>query len=297
VTISQLIAPYTPFLAEELYQDLAAKIDKDAPSSVHLTFFPKTKENLIDTQLEEKMGELKRIVSLGRAARNKAKIKIRQPLAQMWIFLAQPKTKELLEPMLHIIGEELNVKNIDFTDERIPTELTVKPNFSILGPKFGEKAKIVADRLKNLTATEIDKLKKEGGLELKLEEETIKIEPDQVTIEEKDPEGFASESDNAYQVVISTKLSRELENEGIARELVNKIQNMRKEAGFEVMDRIEIEFKTTPRIKEAILAFKEYIAKETLAQGINFSEEAKENYTELNINGEKTQVWINRIKA
>lgn len=295
VTISQLIAPYTPFLAEELYQELVAKIDKDAPSSVHLTFFPKPKNELIDTQLEEEWEKVKRIASLGRAARNKAKIKIRQPITETSI--AYPLGTILSPAAIATLQEELNAKKINFVSERIPTELTVKPNFSILGPKFGEKAKIVADRLKNLTATEIDKLKKEGGLELKLEEETVRIEPDQVTIEEKDPEGFASESDNAYQVAISTKLSRELENEGIARELVNKIQNMRKEAGFEVMDRIEIEFKTTPRIEEAILAFKEYIAKETLAQGINFPEESKENYTELNINGEKTQVRINRIKA
>jgi len=299
VTISQLIAPYTPFLAEELYQELAAKIDKDAPSSVHLTFFPKAKENLIDTQLEEKMGELKRIVSLGRAARNKAKIKIRQPLTETSIaYSLGTIPSEISSPAaIGTLQEELNVKKINFISQRIPTELTVKPNFSILGPKFGEKARIVADRLKNLTVTEIEKLRKEGGLELKLEEETIRIEPDQVTIEEKDPEGFASESDNAYQVVISTKLSRELENEGIARELVNKIQNMRKEAGFEVMDRIEIEFKTTPRVKEAVQAFREYITKETLAQRLSFSEELKENSREWNINGEKTEVWINRIKA
>ncbi|HEX9917143.1 MAG TPA: isoleucine--tRNA ligase [candidate division Zixibacteria bacterium] len=299
VTVSQLIAPYIPFLAEELYQELVAKIDKDAPSSVHLTFFPKPKDNFINIQLEEKMGERKRIVSLGRAARNKAKLKIRQPLADMWL-PSQLETifSETSSPgALGTLMEELNVKNIHFTDKRIPTELVVRPNFSVLGPKFGEKAKTVADRLKNLTITEIEKLKKEGSLELKLEEEIIKVELDQVTIEEKDPEGFATESDDSYQVALSTKLDRELENEGLARELVNKIQNMRKSAGFEVMDQIKIEIKATSRVEEAVTAFEDYIKKETLAKSISFSLDSTDTFKEWNINGEKTQISVNRIKT
>ncbi|MCJ7508152.1 MAG: isoleucine--tRNA ligase [candidate division Zixibacteria bacterium] len=297
LTVCQLIAPYTPFLAEEMYQELVAKIDKNAPASVHLTSFPQVKEAFVDQALEEKMGELKRIVSLGRAARNKAKIKIRQPLAEMWVVLPQIQKKESLEPMSQIIGEEMNVKRISFVSERIPTESSVKPNFSLLGPKFGEKAKLVAERLTNLTSSEIEKLKKEGNLVLTLEEQTFSVDLSEVEIKEKDQEGFATESDDSYQVALSTKLDRELENEGFARELVNKIQNMRKSAGFEVMDQIKIGMKTTPRVEEAVTAFEDYIKKETLAKSISFSLDSTDTSKEWNINGEKTQISVNRIKT
>jgi isoleucyl-tRNA synthetase len=297
LTVCQLIAPYTPFLAEEIYQELVAKIDKNAPASVHLTSFPQVKETFIDRALEEKMGELKRIVSLGRAARNKVKIKIRQPLAEMWVVLPQIEKKESLEPMSQIIGEEINVKRVSFVSERIPTESSVKPSFSLLGPKFGEKAKLIADRLTNLTSGEIGKLKKEGNLVLTLEGQTFSVDLSEVEIEEKDQEGFATESDDSYQVALSTKLDRDLEDEGYARELVNKIQNMRKSAGFEVMDQIKIEIKTTSRVEEAVAAFEDYIKKETLAKSISFSLDSTDTSKEWNINGEKTQISVNRIKT
>lgn len=295
VTVAKLIAPYTPFIAEELYQELVAKLKKDAPLSVHLTLFPVADENLIDQALEEKMKILMKLASLGLAARNKAGIKVRQPLEKMLVFIPQKKLKEELKSMFYVVEEEINVKSIDFAPEELSfTVKNAKPNFQLLGPKFGKDAAQVAERVKRLNEEELNKLKKEGRISLKFQDGSVEISSDEIHIEEKEKPGFAVESENEYQVALSIELTESLKDEGFARELVNKIQNMRKSAGFEVMDRITIDIQSTDRLYKALVAFEEYIKKETLANTISRKGDNGEFSEELDINGQKTRISVSR---
>jgi len=282
-------------IAEELYQELAAKVDKDSPASVHLTLFPAADENLIDQSLEEKMEILMRLVSLGRAARNKAGIKVRQPVEKMLVSVPQKKLKDELKSMFYVVEEEINVKSIDFApDELSLTVKSAKPNFHLLGPKFGKDAAKIAERIKRLSDEELNNLRKDGKISLKFQDRSVEINSDEVQIEEKDKEGFAVESENEYRVALSTELTESLKDEGFARELVNKIQNMRKAAGFEVMDRIKVDIQSTNRLYKALDAFEEYIKKETLADVITRSGAAGEFSEELDINGEKAKISVKR---
>jgi isoleucyl-tRNA synthetase len=295
VVVVKLIAPYTPFIAEELYQELVAKVDKNSPESVHLTLFPAADDDLIDEALEENMEVLTKLVSLGRAARNKVGIKVRQPLQKMLVSVPQKKQKDELKSMFSVVEEEINVKSVDFAPEELSvTVRSAKPDFQLVGPKFGKDAANIAERIKRLSEEELNNLKKEGKISLKLGDRSVEISSDEVQIEEKDKEGFAVESENEYKVALSTKLSEPLKNEGFARELVNKIQNMRKAAGFKVMDRIEVDIKSTNRLYQALDAFEEYVKKETLTDLITRSGEVGEFSEELDVNGEKTKISVKR---
>ncbi len=296
ITVIKLIAPYTPFIAEELYQELVVKVKKDSPESVHLTLFPEEDKNLIDETLEQKMDILMRLVFLGRAARNKAGIKVRQPLEKMMVSLPETKLQDELKSMFNVVQEEINVKSIDFAPEELVfTVKNIKPNFQLLGPKFGKDAAKIAERIKRLNEEESNTLKKAGRISLKFEGRTVEINADEVQIEEKDKEGFAVESENGYQVILSTEMTEPLRNEGFARELVSKIQNVRKAAGFQVMDRIKIDIKSTDRIYQAIDAFEEYIKKETLADAITRTGKAGEFSEEREINGEKAKISVTKM--
>jgi len=296
VTVAKLVAPYTPFIAEELHQELVFKINRDWPESVHLTLFPEADRNLIDETLEEKMEILMRLVFLGRAARNKAGIKVRQPLEKMMVSIPQQKLKDEIKLMFDVIQEEMNVKSVDFAPEEVTfTFRNARPNFQLLGPKFGKDAAKVADRIKRLNEEELNTLAQDGKLPLKFEDGSVEINADEVEIEQKDKEGFTVESENGYQVILSTEVTESLKDEGFARELVNKIQNMRKAAGFEVMDRITVDISTTDRLYQALDAFEEYVKKETLAQAITRTGEPGEFSEEREINGEKAKISVTRI--
>lgn len=296
VTAVKLIAPYAPFMAEELYHELVVKVKKNSPESVHLTLFPQGDRHLIDQSLEEKMEILMRLVFLGRAARNKAGIKVRQPLERMMVSIPQKKLKDELKRMFDVVEEEMNVKSIDFApDELSFTVRSARPNFQLLGPKFGKDAAKVADRIERLSEDELNTLSKDGKISLKFEDRSVEINADEVAIEQKDKEGFAVESDNGYQVILSTEITESLKNEGFARELVNKIQNMRKAAGFEVMDRIRIDIKSTDRLYQALDAFEDYIKKETLAEAITRTGKSGEASEEREINGEKAKISVTRV--
>ena len=296
VTAVKLIAPYAPFMAEELYQELVVKVNKNSPESVHLTLFPQGDGKLIDQSLEEKMEILMKLVFLGRAARNKAGIKVRQPLERMMVSIPQRKLKDELKRMFDVVEEEMNVKSIDFApDELSFTVRSARPNFQLLGPKFGKDAAKVADRIERLSEDELNTLSKDGKISLKSEDRSVEINADEVTIEQKDKEGFVVEADNGYQVILSTEITESLKNEGFARELVNKIQNMRKAAGFEVMDRIRIDIKSTDRLYQALDAFEDYIKKETLAEAITRTGKPGESSEEREINGEKAKISVTRV--
>ncbi len=297
VAVCKLIAPYTPFIAEEIYQELCAKVDTKFPESVHLTEFPEAVKKYVDKRLEQKMEALRRIVILGRAARSGAQIKIRQPLGEMLVAVPKTDSKEDLESLFGLISEELNVKRISFLEpDTSLVQLFAKPNFSRLGPKWGKRANLVAEKIKSLGQDELKKFKDDGRLKIDLDGEGLELEPEDMEIQEKEKEGWVVEAENEFKVAIFTVLTEELKDEGFARELVNKIQNMRKAADFEVMDRINANIKTTPRLKKAIKTFEDYIKKETLSVKLS-SSEAKGEYTEKwDINGEKAVISIERVR-
>ncbi len=297
VAVCKLIAPYTPFIAEELYRELCAKIDPKFPESVHLVKFPEVVEKYVDKRLEQKMNNLRRIVILGRVARSRAQIKIRQPLGEILVALPQGESKKDLESLFDLISEELNVKKISSWDADLQlSQLSAKPNFTRLGPKLGKKANQMAEKIKSLSQDELKKFKEEGKLKIDLDGESLELEPDDMEITEKEKEGWVVESENEYRLALSTILTDELKDEGFARELVNKIQNMRKAADFEVMDRIKTDIKTTPRLNRAIKAFEDHIKKETLSEKLSLSGAKGERIEEWDINGEKAVISIERVR-
>lgn len=298
VGVCKLIAPYTPFIAEELYRELCVKIGPEFPESVHLNEFPEAVKKYVDKRLEQKMNSLRRIVILGRAARSRAQIKIRQPLGEMLVALPKEESKEDLKSLSDLIKDELNVKKIFMWDADLKlTQLFAKPDFSRLGPKWGKKANQVTERIKSLGQDELKKFKDEGKLKIDLDGESLELKPEDMEITEKEKEGWVAESGNEYRVALSTVLTEELKDEGFARELVNKIQNMRKAAGFEVMDRIRTNIKTTPRLKVAIKAFEDYIKKETLSEKLFLPGAEGERTEEWDINGEKAVISIERVRS
>ncbi|MGB7062804.1 MAG: isoleucine--tRNA ligase [Candidatus Zixiibacteriota bacterium] len=298
VTVCKLVAPYTPFIAEDLYRELCAKTDSKHPESVHLTDFPKVVEEHVDKKLERKMESLRRIVILGRAARSRAQIKIRQPLGEMLVAVPKGDSREDLEPLFGLISEELNVKRVSFLEPGVSlVQLSAKPNFGRLGPKWGKRASPVAERMKSLSQDELMRFKNEGKLKIDLNGTSLELEPEDLEITEKEKEGWVVESANEYKVALSSVLTEELKDEGFARELVNKIQNMRKAAGFEVMDRIKADIKTTFRLQAAIRAFKDYIKRETLSSELSLVGAKGERTEEWDINGEKARISIERVRS
>ncbi len=298
VVVCKLVAPYTPFIAEELYQELCAKVDPQLPQSVHLTDFPPAEEKHVDQGLEQKMDNLRRVVELGRAARSRAQIKIRQPLGEMLVALPQSEQAQDVRSLSDLISDELNVKKVSLWDSNLElTELAAKPDFGKLGPKWGGKANQVAAAIKSLSQVQLRKFKEEGRLTLDLDGTRVELQPEDAHISESEKHGWTVESDNGYRVALATVLTEELKNEGFARELVNKIQNMRKSAGFQVMDRIRAKMETTDRLKQAIKAFEEYVKKETLASELHFGPAKGEYSQEWDINGEKAKISVERVRA
>jgi len=224
-------------------------------------------------------------------------MKIRQPLGEMLVALPQGKSKEDLKSLFKLISEELNVKKISSWDADLQlTQLFAKPNFSRLGPKWGKKANQVAEKIKSLSQNELRKFRDEGKLKIDSDGASFELESEDMEISEKEKEGWVVESENEFRVALSTVLTEELKDEGFARELVNKIQNMRKAAGFKVMDRINADIKATSRLNQAIKASEEYIKKETLALKLSLSGAKGEHIEEWDINGEKAVISIERVR-
>ncbi len=297
VDLSRLIAPYVPFISEELYQELMVQKIKSSSRSVHLEDYPEFKEELIDLKLEDKMDKARIVASLARAGRNRVGIKVRQPLDKMLVLIPPRAKKDELEAILPLISEEINIKNISLVqDELLLVDLKAKPKFQSLGPKYGKKANKVAGLISSLEAESLKQVKSQGKIDLELEGEKIELTLEDLELEEVEKEGLVVESGDGYKIGIDPNLSQSLKDEGFARELVNKIQNMRRQAGFQVMDKIKVDIKGTERIEKAVESFEDYIKKETLAEAISCSGEKGELSLEWDINGEKTKISVTRIK-
>ena len=266
VTISKAAAPMIPFMTEEIYQNLVRSIDKDAVESIHLCDFPKVKEAWINKELEDDMEELLKIVVLGRAARNTANIKNRQPIGTMYV----KAEKEMGQFYTDIIADELNVKEVEFAkDVESFISYSFKPQLRTVGPKYGKLLNGIRKALSEINGTEaMNELRSKGVLTLDIDGNKAELTEEDLLIETAQTEGYVTETDGDVSVVLDTNLTPELIEEGFVREIVSKIQTMRKEAGFEVMDKIHIYAKDNERILELMKNHKEEIMSEVLAEDV-----------------------------
>jgi len=288
VTLSKVAAPYIPFLAETIYQNLVVNFDKNAPISVHLCDFPVANEKMIDSKLEAGMYDVLKLVVLGRAARNKSNMKNRQPLSR----LIYNGRYELSQELKELVEDELNVKSVEVSQEgdEAFVDYEVKPQLRTLGPKYGQLLGKIRGLLQE-KASEIAKTVKKGDIySTEIDGTKVEFSVDDLLITVKNREGFSSESDGETTVVLDTTLTDALIEEGIEREIVSKIQNMRKEAGFEVQDHIVIGFVADGQIKDILL--KANFLKDVLADGIS---EGTDGFTkECDINGQVITVSVKK---
>ena len=292
VTISKAAAPMIPFMTEEIYQNLVRSVDKDAVESIHLCDFPKVKEAWINKELEDDMEELLKIVVLGRAARNTANIKNRQPIGTMYV----KAEKEMGQFYTDIIADELNVKEVEFAkDVESFISYSFKPQLRTVGPKYGKLLNGIRKALSEINGTEaMNELRSKGVLTLDIDGNKAELTEEDLLIETAQTEGYVTETDGDVSVVLDTNLTPELIEEGFVREIVSKIQTMRKEAGFEVMDKIHIYAKDNERILELMKNHKEEIMSEVLAEDVTLGE--TEGYVkEWNINKEPVVLGVAKM--
>ena len=292
VTVAKAAAPMIPFMTEDIYQNLVKSIDASAPESIHLCDFPEVHENWIDPKMEEDMADLLEIVVMGRAARNTANIKNRQPIGTMYV----KSEFQLSEFYKEIIEDELNVKEVVFKDDIADfISYSFKPQMRTVGPKYGKllnKIKTVLSELDGNKA--MTELKSTGELKLDIDGQEIVLLEEDLLIDMAQMEGYVSESDHTITVVLDTNLTPELIEEGFVRELVSKIQTMRKEAGFEVMDKIRVYAKDNDKIVDIMKNHGDEIKSEVLAEDI-VTGETKGYEKEWNINSEKVTMAVERI--
>ncbi len=302
VGLAKLLAPFTPFMAEEIYRNLEAERRDDLPESVHLCSYPVCNEELINIELERNMAVARKLVTLGRAARNKVSIKIRQPLSEMLVVLTDPADKKAVAALEHIIKEELNVKAIRIAEDVGEfVAHRVKPRFDLLGPKYGRLMKDVVAGIESLNPEQVvAMLEDEGSIKVPCGDDTVTVLAEELAIETVEQEGFAIESEGDVVCALNTALSHDLIMEGLAREMVNKIQTMRKEADFNVEDRIGTVFWSDSVVKEACEFHKGYIMDETLSEELIYGGETElskpsgEHAGKWDINGHVTVISMGR---
>ena len=292
VTISKAAAPMIPFMTEEIYQNLVRSVDKDAIESIHLCDFPKVEEAWINKELEDDMEELLKIVVLGRAARNTADIKNRQPIGTMYI----KADKEMGQFYTDIIADELNVKEVKFAnDVESFISYSFKPQLRTVGPKYGKLLNGIRTALAEINGTEaMNELRSTGLLTLDINGNKVELSEEDLLIETAQTEGYVTEADGDISVVLDTNLTPELIEEGFVREIVSKVQTMRKEAGFEVMDKIHIYAKDNDKILELMKNHKEEIMSEVLAEDMTLG--TTDGYVkEWNINKEPVVLGVAKM--
>jgi isoleucyl-tRNA synthetase len=304
VTLAKVSAPYIPFMTEDIYRNLVLNVDKTAPESIHLCLYPTYNEAYIDKELEKNMEELLEIVVLGRSCRNAANIKNRQPIGNMYVKAdftytndAGNTEKGLPAFFTEIIEEELNVKKITFTDDvRNFTSYSFKPQLKTLGPKFGKHIGQIKQILSEVDGNKaMDEINATGGLKVTLEGKEAFLEKEDLLIETAQMEGFVSDSYGGVTVVLDTKLTPELIEEGFVREIISKIQTMRKDAGFEVMDHIVISQAGNDKIKAIIENNAEEIKSEVMADNI-ILDSAKGFTKDWNLNGEDVTLGVEKVQ-
>ena len=292
VTLSKISAPFIPFMTEEIYRNLVCSVDKSAPVSVHLCDFPSADESMIDTELERQMEDVLDVVVLGRSARNNVQIKNRQPLANMYV----KADFTLPEYFTDVIADELNVKKVTYTsDVRDFTTYIMKPQLKTIGPKYGKYLGQIRNILSEIDGNDaMDELNSCGVLKLNLSDATAELTKEDLLIEMVQKEGFASASDHGITVVLDTNLTPELIEEGYMREIVSKIQTMRKDSKFEVMDNITVFISGNEMIEEIIKKNLETLKVEVLAKDVVFGQDT-DNSKEWDLNGQMTRIGVKKV--
>ena len=271
VTISKLAAPIAPFFMDKLYLDLNAVSQKENFESIHLADFPVFEASYIDKSLERKMEDAQTISSLVLSLRAKEKIKVRQPLQKIMIPVENAEQKSSILAVANLIKHEVNIKEIVLLEDASDILVKqIKPNFKTLGPKFGKEMKLIANCIRNFTKEDILKIELEGKMPIELDGKMINLELSDVEISSKDIEGWLVANEGSITVALDVTISEELRKEGIARELINRIQNARKDSGLEVTDRIKLTVLKSEDLEESIIENKEYIKSETLTDELVF---------------------------
>lgn len=289
VGLTQISASFVPFISEAIYQNLRSD---EMPESVHLTDFPVYNKNRRNEKLESEMAAVQVTVSLGHALRKENKLKVRQPLAAAYIASGDPTIIAFLKDQKHLIEEELNVKDVIFSsNENEFVSLKPKPNFRILGKKVGKLMKQVQEAVEKFDQAHLRNFMNGKSVEIQVEGQTIVLTPEDVQVERSVHEGLIAANEGAITIALETKLNEDLLQEGLAREIVNKVNTMRREADFLVTDRISVRLQTTPRVQEGFQKFKDYICNEILATEVHFG---PCKGTEWDLNGEPTIIEIQK---
>ena len=291
VTICKAAAPMIPFMTEEIYRNLVCSIDKTAPESIHLCDFPTVDAEMIDKDLEASMEEVLDIVVMGRAARNTANIKNRQPIGTMYVRAERPLDAMFQE----VVADELNVKNVEFKEDLSDfTSYTFKPQLKTVGPKYGKLLNGIRAHLAEINGREAMKeLDNSGSLSFDIDGQNVVLSKEDLLIDTAQMEGYVTEEDSTVTVVLDTNLSDELIEEGFVREIISKIQTMRKEAGFEVMDKIVVYSMGNQKIEGYMKEYREEILSDVMASDIRF-DEVKGYTKEWSINGESVTLGVEK---
>jgi isoleucyl-tRNA synthetase len=295
LAVTQLMAPFAPFLAEELYRNLNSPTNRNTAESVHLTDLPIADSSVLDRALEAKMKQAQRVVMLVRSMRMRANLKVRQPLKRIILPVASDSERALLQQMAGVILDEVNVKAMEYvTDESGLVKKRAKANFKSIGPKFGKHVQPIARRIAELTESEIVSLEGSGTVTIAVNGNAFPIGKEDVEIIREDIKGWLVESDGTVTVALDTELNDELIDEGTAREFVNRVQNFRKETGLEVTDRIRLAVRTSESLRARLTRMANYIRSETLA--IEFSDNMRgmQHITRVDLNGETAEIGIER---
>lgn len=294
VTVAQLGAPIAPFFMDRLYKDLTVGISKGGEKSVHLSNFPVADTSYIDKVLEHKMQKAQTISSLVLSLRQREKIKVRQPLQKIMIPVLEASEKEEILAVSDLIKSEVNVKEIELIDEGSGILVKqIKPDFKKLGPRFGKDMKLVAGTISAFNQEQIAAIEKDGEIDIMLNDIPTTITIEDVLITSQDIEGWLVANANGVTVALDITITPELKNEGIARELVNRIQNIRKDSGFEVTDKVAIKIKKEDTLEQAVSQNIEYIKQETLTEVLQFEDELS-NGTEIAFDEIATQLEIKK---
>jgi isoleucyl-tRNA synthetase len=283
-------------MADEICRALMAVTQREPFESVHTSRMAECVRALINPELEARMDLAQRIVGLVRSMRAKTSLKVRQPLARIAI-PASAESRRLIEQMTDVILEEVNVKTIEFIDESSPVvRKTATANFKLIGPKFGKSVNAVAKRIKEMTTAEILDLDRSGSVSLEVNGAPVRIVREDATISAQSIEGWLVDSDAGLTVALDTNLTPELIEEGLAREFVNRIQNMRKDAGLQVTDRIRVNYAAPERISAAIANMSDYIQSEVLAISVEGATNGPgDHFASWEIDGDRCEIVISRV--
>jgi isoleucyl-tRNA synthetase len=294
LTISKLGAPIAPFFMDKLYRDLTLATQSEKFDSVHLAEFPKYVENFVDKSLESKMQKAQTVSSLVLSLRKKEMIKVRQPLQKVMIPVLDDSFRAEIEAVSDLIKAEVNVKEIILLDDASGILVKqIKPNFKALGPRFGKDMGLISKEIQGFSSDQINQLDKDGRLSIVISGNSIILSLEDVEISSQDIEGWLVANSNGITVALDITISEELKEEGIARELVNRIQNIRKDSGFEVTDKIKVHLQKNSELEKAVKANEAYIKSETLTETLLF-EDAVINGADIEFDEIKTKITITK---